>query len=192
MSASDRDASDRSDAHRGIEAETDPLQGSFADFHSELNSRLRKAYKAMAPRFASSSPTSDLDQIDEVSREEPYAKHPSKQQGLFQHSQCTHYLLLRFPPAPVELCRWPTAALRSFDPNSIRDVLRPIGLALADHFGFQVGQEHDNGKVRGHAFICPVVGSLSVYVLWSDRALQLRQSDRASGSTSEVENGSNQ
>ncbi|KAL3931854.1 MAG: hypothetical protein SGPRY_000948 [Prymnesium sp.] len=51
-----------------------------------------------------------------------------------------------FPPAPVELCRWPTAALRSFDPNSIRDVLRPIGLALADHFGFQVGQEHDNGK----------------------------------------------
>ncbi|KAL3933773.1 MAG: hypothetical protein SGPRY_000137 [Prymnesium sp.] len=47
----------------------------------------------------------------------------------------------------MELCRMPAAALASFDPMSVRDVLRPIGLALAEHFGFQVAQEHDNGKI---------------------------------------------
>lgn len=45
----------------------------------------------------------------------------------------------------------PAAALASFDPMSVRDVLRPIGLALAEHFGFQVAQEHDNGKVRANS-----------------------------------------
>lgn len=42
------------------------------------------------------------------------------------------------PPAPAEFCRLPASAERSFDPRFIRNVLRPIGLALSDLFGFQV------------------------------------------------------
>ncbi|KAL3932851.1 MAG: hypothetical protein SGPRY_000533 [Prymnesium sp.] len=88
----------------------------------DLNARLKKAYMAMAPRFDGYRESIEDFETTNILMEEP------------------------FPPAPVELCRMPVAGLRSFSPSSVRDVLRPIGLALAANFGFQVGQEHDNGK----------------------------------------------